>query len=79
MSRMNPGVPSGGAVCGAGPASPMMIAAAARANRVEPAVERAVNTGFRASDSLCRHAARRPPHGRPIMYMTGVDASAPRE
>lgn len=79
MPCMDPHVLSGGAVCGAGPASLMMIAAAAWANRVDPTVERAVNTRFRASDSLCRHAARRPPHGRPTMYMTGVDASAPRE
>ncbi|GAA2569926.1 hypothetical protein GCM10010398_69860 [Streptomyces fimbriatus] len=79
MPGMGPNALSGGAVCGAGPASPMMIAAAAWANRVDPAVERAVNTRFLASDSLCRHAARRPPHGRPIMYTTGVDASAPRE
>jgi hypothetical protein len=57
----------------------MMIAAETRANRVDPPAERAVNAGFRASDSLCRHAARRPPHGRSIMYMTGVDASASRE
>ncbi|EFL37836.1 hypothetical protein SSRG_00640 [Streptomyces griseoflavus Tu4000] len=57
----------------------MMIAAGARANHTDPAVERAVNTGFRASDNVCRHAARGVSHGRLIVYMTDVDASAPRE
>jgi len=43
----------------------MMIAAHMPANHVEPAVERAVKAGFRESDSLCRHAARRARTGAP--------------